>query len=245
MRFNFLFLLSAGVLWIGGNLNAQTLKIHAIELYFPAYVGTGEMGNVQSFISNTKEPLLFQTNISQTNSRQLESAHNGFAFDFIFRNDDQPKHSFLVGFSQTMVKSDLFEVSGSFQDSVDVTSTYKVNSEYFYLHGGYRRVFRPDKKFQINISPTLKFGIPVSSRTFESISYSASGNADVEYKFFARQHFSTMLTLPVSLQLKLFGNVSMALDIQNGLFYQKLDGTNSMSHLTGSALRFIFKIRPN
>ncbi|MCG8374626.1 MAG: hypothetical protein MI700_13875, partial [Balneolales bacterium] len=74
------------ILW-GTPAWAQSLSIHAIEVYFPAYTGTGQLDTFQDFIANTKEPLLFQTNFAETTRNSLELTYAGFDIDFVFRND--------------------------------------------------------------------------------------------------------------------------------------------------------------
>lgn len=198
------------------------------------------MDTFQDFIANTKEPLLFQTNFAETTRNSLELTYAGFDIDFVFRNDERAQNEYILGFGRAEVLSELFRVSGTLQDSISVNSSYEVSSEFFFLHGGYRRVFRPDERLSFYLGTSVKLGVPVASRTTEAIELQ-DGNQ--EYEFFAKQHVSAMLTIPVAFQLKLFRNVSSSFVIQNGFVYQKLDGTHTFSRLSGLDLKINYRIR--
>lgn len=220
---------------------AQVLSIHAIEFYAPNYEGTGKARSASKFIANTRTPALFQTRQLQENNREISSTRTGFAIDFIFKNEVLTNYEFVAGFSSGSLSNNLFELTGTFQDSIAVTTRYRVESQYFFMKSGLRRIFRGDKKLSIQFGGLLNIGLPVSARTYEIINQPLIG--ETEYRFFARQYVTAGFHIPIGIQLKITKYFSMALSSITGFQLQNLDGTPAVTTLNGVDLKFNFRLR--
>ena len=124
-----------------------------------------------------------------------------------------------------------------FNFNSDITN----NSQYFTLRSGYQRVFLADKRVRVVASTMLHIGIPVSSKTTQTIESNLIGG---EYDFFAKQSAYVGFSIPFGVRFKLFRNVNMSIMSRPTFLFQKVDGTSSTSLLRGTNISLQFKLRP-
>lgn len=238
-KFGILFIL----LFVDGELFAQHIVIDAIEVSTPTRVGKSKLPAYSSFIENTKNPVLFRTQRVAELSRTNRTTRNGFAIDFIFRLKSNPKHQFTGGFESTTFNSDLYELSGTFQDSLSVSTNLSSKMEFFFLKTGYNYVRTPEKRFTFMAGAILNFGIPVSAKTTEEIATSDFFLDNQEFSFFAKQFASFGLNIPVGVRLKVIKNMSLSFIINPGFQYQRVDGNPVLTSFQGANFSFHFKLK--
>lgn len=222
---------------------AQSIVVDAIEINFPTSTGEAQLPTYSDFIGNTKNPILFRTqNISEL-SRNNSFVKTGFEIDFIFRLKNTPKHQFIGGFEAATINSDLYEISGLFQDSLTASTTLKTKTEYFFLKSGYNYVRTPSNKFTIMGGVLVNFGIPISAKTNELISTNDTSFEELEYSFFAKQSASFGLNIPFGFRFKVINNFSLSFTINPGFQYLRIDGNPVFTTFQGANLSFHFKLR--
>lgn len=241
MKQSAVYILFLFFLGISFQSHAQFISITAIEIGSTSQAGESKLPDVSSFISDTRNPSLFRTSINSELKRSGTYTKEGFRIDFIFKLKKNPSHQFVAGIETVDLTSDLFSVSGSIQDTLFVSSSYKTRNEYFFLKTGYNYVFRPEKRFSIITGGILNFGIPISSRTEELITFDEFGTD--QFIFFGKQSASAGLAIPIGIRFKLFRNVSLSLLVKQSFQYYRMDGTPVLTSMIGTNLGLHFKLR--
>ncbi len=231
------------MLFIPSELCAQIIVFDAIEISLPNQTGESTLPTYSNFNGNTKNPLLFRTkNISEL-SRSNETSKNAFSIDFIFHLKSSSKHQFIAGFEASSFTTDLYELSGTFQDSLSTSTSLRSKSEFFFLKSGYNYVHTPDNRFTFMAGGILNFGIPVSAKTSELITTTESLSIEQEYSFFARQSASFGLSIPMGIRFKVIKNISLSFTTNPGFQFQKIDGNPVIITFQGASLSLYFKFR--
>lgn|GEM_PF-3493461 len=232
------------ILFLSGELFAQIIVLDAIEISLPTQTGESKLPTYSDFNGNTKNPLLFRTkNISEL-SRSNETSKNAFSIDFIFRlKKSNRKHQFIAGFETATFTTDLYKLSGIFQDSLSASTSLRSKTEFFFLKSGYNYVHTPDNRFTFMAGGILNFGIPVSAKTSELITTSESLFMEQEYSFFAKQSASFGLSIPMGFRFKVIKNISISFTTNPGIQFQKIDGNPVFTTLQGATLSLYFKFR--
>lgn len=239
VRYHFLFILF--ILIPFSTLLGQGVIIDAIEINTSSLSGKGTLPEYSDFISNTKNPALFRTRDISNPTNKSSARSTGVSIDFIFRSINNPRHQFIAGFEAANTTTDLYELQGTFQDTIAVTSTYTSVSEHFYLRAGYNYVRAPHRKFTLMAGAVARLGIPISSKTEESIS--GMDLFDNEFSFFAKQSASVGLSVPFGFRFKVIKNLSMTFTSRPTFHFSGLDGTPHFMMLRGTNLAFHFKLR--
>ncbi len=231
------------LLFVSGEVFAQSIVIDAIEISSSPLTGESKLSSYSSFIENTRSPTLFRTQNSSELSRTNKTIKTGFEIDFIFRFVGKPKHQFVTGFEASSFDSDLYEISGTYQDSLSVSSFLNTKTEFFFLKGGYNYVHTPDKRFTFMAGGVINFGIPVSAKTEEVISLSSDSFDQTRFTFFAKQSPSFGLSFPLGFRFKIINNVSLSFTTSPGFQYQKIDGNPVFTSFKGANFSLHFKLR--
>ncbi len=229
-----------GSLFLGGYAKAQSLQIDAIEILAFEQTGDDDFGTYNSFVSKARNPALFQFDLINQPEKIGIITNNGFAIDFVLSQKDEPVNEFIFGFQAGTVESELFNDLSLQRDTSLFVGTIKNSSQYFALKGGYQRVFRADKKIRIITGTSLQIGIPVSSKTMQTIT---SQFLQEEYNFFAKQSASLGFSINYGIRFTLFRNMHLALMGRPTFLFQNIDGTPSSSLIRGTNLSLQFKIR--
>jgi hypothetical protein len=224
-------------------LHAQALKIDAIEVSFPSQNGYDNLSSYSEFISNTKDPFLFRTQKKTILSELNTTAKEAFAIDFIFKLKDRPSHQFIAGIETATLTTDLFELSGHFQDSLSVTTLITSKREYFFLRSGYNYIHKPDAKFSVTGGFLVNAGIPVSSITSEEIRFDDVNRVSQKFTFFAKQSTSFGMSLSLGIRFKIIRNISASLTGKPGMQYQRIDGTPFFTFYRGVILGIHFNLK--
>jgi len=219
---------------------AQHLQIKAIEVYTSSQTANDELGNYSGFISKTRNPALFLSEVTQDPAQDAAITANGFTINFIINQPEKPYNEYMVRIQSSSITTDLFENNTVQRDSIIGISSLQNSSQFFVLSGGYQRVFRNDKRLQLIIGSSIQLGIPVSANTTQTFNSDFSGD---ENQFFAKQSVTAGLSFPIGIRLKAFRNVSLALIGRPTLFYHRVDGNPSTTFLRGTNLSFQFDIR--
>lgn len=222
---------------------AQHISIDAIEIGFSPLKGESGLSSYSGFISNTRNPALFRTQNSSERSRKNETIKTGIEINFIFRNPKNYNHQFIAGFEASAFETDLYEISGTIEDSVSVKTFLTSKTEFFFLKGGYNYVRTPEKRFTLLAGGSANFGIPISAKTEEVITLSSDAFNTTRYSFFARQSPSIGLIFSLGFRLKVVNNVSFSLTTNPGFQYQKIDGNPVLTTFTGGNFNIHFKLR--
>ncbi|MEQ9309424.1 MAG: hypothetical protein RLN90_08215 [Balneolaceae bacterium] len=231
------------LLFASGEVFSQLIVIDAIELSFPNRTGESKLPSFSSFIGNTKNPVLFRTQNVDELSRINSTTKNAFSIDFIFRLKSNNSHQFVGGFEAASFNSDLYELSGTFQDSLSVSTTLSTKNEFFLLKTGYNYIHTPYKRFTIMGGVLFNFGIPVSAKTTEVISVNDDFLFEQEYAFFAKQSPSFGLTIPLGIRFKVINNISFSFTTNPGFQYLRIDGNPFLTIFQGAHFSFHFKMR--
>ncbi|GAB5410149.1 MAG: hypothetical protein BalsKO_25140 [Balneolaceae bacterium] len=235
----FLFLL----FFTSGELLAQRIVIDAIELSIPTRTGDSKLPTYSNFIEKTKNPALFRTQNIDELSRTNSTSKNAFSIDFIFRLKNNAKHQFIGGFEAATFNSDLYELSGIFQDSLLASTSLSTKNEFFFLKTGYNYVRTPNKRFTFMGGILFNFGIPVSATTTEVISLNDAFFIEQEYSFFAKQSATFGLNIPLGVRFKVINNISFSFTTNPGFQYQQIDGNPILTTFQGANFSFYFKLR--
>jgi hypothetical protein len=225
----------------GGYLNAQSIKINAIELTAIGQIGDGDHGNYEYFVYNTRNPALFQSGLIDQPDKFGIIRNSGFAIDFIFNQDDEPVNEFILGIQSGSIETEIFKDLSFQDDSLTFNSDVTNISQFFTVRAGYHRVFRADKRIRLLAGTMLQFGVPVSSNTTQTVTTDFFTD---EYKFFAKQSVSVGYTISYGLRFTLFRNVHASLLSRPTFYFSRVDGSLSSSLLRGTNLSIQFKIRP-
>lgn len=231
------------LLFVASELSAQQIVIDAIEISFPNRTGTSKLPSYSNFIGNTKNPVLFRTQNIEELSRTNSTLKDAFSIDFIFQLKKNPKHQFVGGFEVSTFNSDLYELSGTFQDSLSASTSLSTKNEFFFLKTGYNYVRIPNKRFTIMGGVLLNFGIPVSAKTTEVISIDDTFLFEQEYSFFAKRSPSFGLNIPLGIRFKIINNISFSFTTNPGFQYQRIDGNPIFTTFKGANFSFHFKLR--
>lgn len=239
IRYHFLFILF--LLIPSSTLFGQVIIIDAIEVNTSSLSGKGALPEFSNFISSTKNPSLFRTRDISNPTNESSARSTGVSIDFIFRSVNNPRHQFIAGFEAANMTTDLYELQGTFQDTIAVTSTYTSVSEHFFLRAGYNYVRAPQRKLTLMAGAVVRLGIPISSKTEESLS--GIDLLDSEFSFFAKQSASIGLSVPLGFRFKVIKNLSMTFTSKPTFHYSGLDGTPHFMILRGTNLAFHFNLR--
>lgn len=231
------------LLFASGEVFSQLIVLDAIELSFPNGSGESKLPSYSSFIGNTINPVLFRTQNVDELSRTNNTIKNAFSIDFIFRLKSNNKHQFIGGFEAASFNSDLYELSGIFQDSLSASTTLRTKNEFFFLKTGYNYIRTPNKRFTIMGGVLFNFGIPVSAKTTEAISINDDFIFEQEYDFFAKQTPSFGLNIPLGIRFKVINNISFSFTTNPGIQYQRIDGNPILTTFQGANFSFHFKLR--
>lgn len=229
--------------FVSGEVVAQIIVIDAIELSIPTRTGDSKLPAFSNFIGNTKNPALFRTQNITELSRTNKTTKEGFEIAFIFRLTNNPKHQFIGGFEAASFNSDLYELTGIFQDSLSASTSLSTKNEFFFLKTGYNYVRTPEKRFTIMGGVLLNVGIPVSAKTTEVISINDDFFVEQEYSFFAKQSATFGLNIPLGIRFKVINNISFSFITSPGFQYQRIDGSPVLTTFQGANFSFHFKLR--
>ena len=241
MIFKAINIIFLGCLFFWGESNAQSLKIDAIEISAIGQIGDGDHGNYEYFINNTRNPALFQKGLIDQPNKAGIIRSSGFAIDFVFKQVTEPANEFILGLQSGSVETEIFK-DLTFQGDSSIFNSDVTNvSQFFTIRTGYHRIFRADKRIRLLAGTMIQLGIPVSSKTTQSVETDFFTD---EYKFFAKQSISIGYTISYGIRFTLFRNVHASFMSRPTFYFSQVDGSLSSSFLRGTNLTLQFKIRP-